>query len=89
MPEPWGWWMKAKPDQFGNFRVDDLPPETFEPPASPKGGLRVRINYLAVKIQKSIDAIHAGKKKYKKLAKLVQKALKMAPSELEYLICAA
>jgi len=36
-----------------------------------------------------MDAIHNGEKKYKKLARLVQKAIKMAPSELEFLICAA
>ena len=33
--EPWGWWMKAIPDKECNFRVEDLPPETFVPPGSP------------------------------------------------------
>ena len=34
-PLPWGWWMKATYDENYNFSVDDLPPETFEPPPSP------------------------------------------------------
>ena len=43
---PWGWWFKAKPDVNNNFHVDDLPPETYEPPPSPRGELRAQINNL-------------------------------------------
>ncbi len=38
--EPWGWWFKKRPDIYGFIDVEQLPPETFEPPPSPKGDLR-------------------------------------------------
>lgn len=82
--EPWAWWMKAKPDKNNNFKVEDLPPETFEPPTTPRGTLGTEIRMLTVKMQKAIDRRHI-----QKLPRLISKALKLAPTEMEYSICQA
>lgn len=69
-PEPWGWWFKAVPDSNNNFRIEDLPPETFEPPPSPRGELRQQINNLTADIHIAIRNKH-----YQKLQKLIKLAL--------------
>ena len=38
--EPWGIYQRATPDQNNMFNITDLPKETYEPPATPKGRLR-------------------------------------------------
>jgi hypothetical protein len=74
--------MKAAPDQNHMFNVDDLPPETYEPPATPNGRMRDMVNYLTIDMQYAIK-----NKLVKKLRDLIPKALQMAPDELELLIC--
>ena len=69
-PEPWGWWFKAVPDSNNHFRIEDLPPETFEPPPSPRGELRQQINNLTADIHIAIRNKH-----YQKLQKLIKLAL--------------
>lgn len=46
--EPWGIYFKSKPDQNHMFNLNDLPPEIYEPPPTPKGKLRQKINYLTI-----------------------------------------
>ena len=48
MTEPWGIYMKAVPDSTNMFSLNDLPQETFEPPTTPRGIMREKINYLTI-----------------------------------------
>ena len=49
--EPWGIYFKALPDLNNMFDFNDLPKETFEPPVTPKGNLRNKINYLTIELK--------------------------------------
>lgn len=76
--------MKVRPDQYNNFNPHDLPPENIEPPGTPKGRLRNKINYLVT------DFKHAIKFKLTdRLENLLHQAYDLAPGELEHLICHA
>ena len=82
--EPWGIYFKALPDLNNMFDFNDLPKETFEPPVTPKGNLRNKINYLTIELK------HACKNKIiVKLKPLIKQAKTVASSELEGLICHA
>lgn len=62
----------------------DLPQETFEPPSTPKGNLRNKINYLTIELK------YACKNKLiPKLRPLLAQAEATAPTELQQLICQA
>ena len=64
------------------YAESDLPPETFEPPTTPKGRLRAQINRLTV------DLKHAIKNKLIfKIKGLLELAYDIGPTELEDLIC--
>ena len=49
--EPYGIYFKALPDLNNMFDINDLPRETFEPPSTPKGNLRNKINYLTIELK--------------------------------------
>mmetsp|Transcript_8703 Transcript_8703/g.13489 ORF Transcript_8703/g.13489 Transcript_8703/m.13489 type:complete len:121 (+) Transcript_8703:79-441(+) len=83
-PEPWGIYMKVKPDIFNNFTVHDLPDETFEPPSTPKGKLRNQISFMTIELNYAIK-----NKLINRLNILLKQAYFLAPSELEPLICHA
>lgn len=76
--------MKVKYDENYNFSIDDLPPETFEPPPSPRGQLRTDINNLTNEMNSAIR-----RKQYQKLPLLIKRAIELAPTEMEYVICSA
>ena len=80
--EPWGIYFKAKPDHNNMFNLDDLPRETYEPPSTPKGRLRQKINYLTIDFQYALK-----NKLINKLKVLIDQAYEIAPTELENLIC--
>ena len=46
--QPWGIFNRIKPDYNGYYTTEDLPPETYEPPSTPKGKLRAQVNRLTV-----------------------------------------
>ena len=66
------------------FNLTDLPVETYEPPPTPKGRLRQKINYLTIDFQYAIKH-----QLINKLKVLINQAYEIAPTELENLICHA
>ena len=79
---PFGVYFKQRPDATGNFNLSQLPPETYEPPSTPKGSLRQDINFLTAELQYEIKHKHINK-----IQVLLQKAYDVAPGELENIIC--
>ena len=61
-----------------------MPPETYEPPATPKGKLRQEINGLVGEFKWAIKH-----KQVNRLLVLIRHAKDLAPGELEILICHA
>ena len=64
------------------YNIEDLPNETFEPPCTPRGRMRDKINYLTIELQYAIK-----NKLINQLKGLVKNAYDIAPTDLELLIC--
>ena len=82
--EPWGIYLKIRPDHNGNFSLNQIPPETYEPPATPKGKLRLEINHLVGEFKYCIKH-----KLINRLCVLIRQAKDLAAGELEIMICHA